>query len=166
MRGPEPEAPARAFLRFGREGGLRTLEAELWLPRPRAEVFPFFADAKNLEDITPPLLRFAILTPGPLAMAAGLRIDYRLRLIGIPLRWQSEITAWDPPVRFVDEQRRGPYRIWIHEHIFQERDGGTLVRDRVRYRAPGGRSIERLFVRPRLRGIFAYRSRRLLEIFA
>jgi ligand-binding SRPBCC domain-containing protein len=153
-------------IQFGRKGGLRTLDAELWVARPREEVFPFFADARNLEAITPPLVRFAILTPGPIEMRVGLRIDYQLRVRGLPLRWRSEITAWEPPIRFVDEQRRGPYRVWIHEHTFEERDGGTLALDRVRYAVPGGNLIERFFVRPQLRQIFAYRQTKLGEIFS
>lgn len=134
------------------------LEAALWLPRPRAEVFPFFADAFNLETITPPWLRFEVLTRPPLVMRVGLRIDYRLRVRGLPLRWQSEITAWEPPHRFVDEQRRGPYRLWRHEHTFEERDGGTLARDIVHYRVWGGSLIDRLFVRRDVAAIFRFRQ--------
>lgn len=129
-------------------------------------MFPFFADARNLEAITPPLIRFAILTPGPIEMRVGLRSDYRLRVRGLPLHWQSEITAWEPPNRLVDEQRRGPYRVWIHEHTFEERDGGTLARDRVRYAVPGGNLVERLFVRPQPRKIFAHRQTRLVEMIS
>jgi len=143
-------------------------EMEQWLPRLRAEVFPFFADAANLEAITPPWLQFRILTPPPLVMRPGLRIDYQLRIHGFPARWQSEITAWEPPARFVDEQRRGPYRWWRHEHLFEERDGGTLCRDRIEYAAPGGpfRSwIERLWVRPDIERIFAYRRETLARRF-
>ena len=82
------------------------------------------------------------------------------------MRWQGEITAWDPPKRFVDEQRRGPYRLWIHEHCFREKDGGTVVEDSVRYAALGGALINRLIVRPDLERIFDYRHRRLLNIFS
>lgn len=135
-----------------------TLTAELWLPQPRDLVFTFFADARNLEAITPPLLHFEIVTPSPIFMRVGARIDYRLRLHGIPLRWQSEITAWDPPLRFVDEQRRGPYRQWIHTHEFEERDGGTLCRDHVVYAVPGGRIINWLLVRRDVERIFTYRQ--------
>jgi ligand-binding SRPBCC domain-containing protein len=135
------------------------------LPRPIAEVFGFFADARNLQTLTPPWLHFEILTPGSIEMAKGTRIDYRLSLHGIPLRWTSDITAWEPLHRFVDEQVRGPYRVWIHEHTFEERPGGTLVRDDVRYAVLGGALINRLFVRPDLRKIFDYRHSRLREIF-
>lgn len=145
------------------------LATELWLPQPRDRVFPFFADARNLEELTPPWLRFEVLTPPPITMRTGLRIDYRLRLHGFPLRWQSEITAWEPPFRFVDEQRRGPYRVWHHEHRFEERDGGTLCIDIVHFRAPGGPLrpwIEKWFVRPDVERIFAYRTRRMRELFS
>lgn len=139
--------------------------SELWLPRPRDEVFPFFAAAANLEAITPPWLSFRILQSTPPAMGQGALIDYRLRIRGIPVRWRSEITAWEPPVRFVDEQRKGPYRAWVHEHRFEERDGGTLVFDRVRYAVPGGRLVDRLFVRRDIEAIFAYRRQQLLDRF-
>ncbi|MGD0349127.1 MAG: SRPBCC family protein [Verrucomicrobiota bacterium] len=118
--------------------GLFKLETELWLPRQRDELFQFFADAFNLETLTPPWPKFEVLTPRPIEMCVGLQIDYRLRLRGLPLRWRSEIAAWEPPGRFVDEQRRGPYRTWIHEHTFEERDGGTLARDVVQYDVIGG----------------------------
>jgi ligand-binding SRPBCC domain-containing protein len=88
-----------------------------------------------------------------------------LRLHGIPLRWQSEVTVWEPPYRFVDEQRRGPYRLWIHEHAFLQHHGGTLIRDQVQYAVPGGTLIDRFFVRPNLEKIFAYRQEKLQEIF-
>jgi ligand-binding SRPBCC domain-containing protein len=128
-------------------------------------LFPFFADAGNLETITPPTLSFSVLNPPPIVMQAGLLIDYKLRLRGLPLRWQSEITVWDPPNRFVDEQRKGPYRIWHHEHVFTEQNGGTLATDNVRYAVFGGAIIERLFVRRDLTKIFTYRQRKLAELF-
>lgn len=98
-------------------------------------------------------------------MKTGALIDYRLRLRGIPIRWQSEITAWDPPRRFVDEQRRGPYRRWIHEHTFVERRGGTLARDRLQYSAPGGSLVNFLFVARDLDRVFKFRTETLLRIF-
>ena len=142
-----------------------TLQTALWLPRPRDEVFCFFSDAHNLQAITPAWLQFRVLTSQPIEMKAGARIDYKFRVHGFPLRWQSEITKWEPPHLFVDEQRRGPYRQWIHEHRFEERDGGTLCTDNVRYAALGGRLIERLFVRRDVERIFAFRQRKMLEIF-
>jgi len=143
-----------------------TLDTELWLPKPREAVFTFFADAFGLERITPPSLRFEVLTPSPITMRAGLRVDYRLRLYGWPIRWQSEITTWEPPFRFVDEQRRGPYRTWIHEHVFVQRDGGTLVLDRVRYAVPFGALADRLFVRRALHRIFDFRRTTITAILS
>ena len=142
--------------------------SETWLPRPRSEVFPFFADARNLETITPSWLKFRVLTTDPLEMKVGLKIDYRLRARGLPLRWQSEITEWEPPNWFVDEQRRGPYRLWRHEHRFEDMGGGTLCIDMVRWAARGGpfrKLIERLWVRRDIDRIFEYRRKALAERF-
>jgi ligand-binding SRPBCC domain-containing protein len=144
---------------------LRTLISEVWLPQRREEVFEFFSRAENLETLTPPWLRFSILSPGPIEMKVGTRIRYRLRLRGIPVGWESEITAWDPPHRFVDEQRRGPYRQWIHEHRFLEHDGGTKIQDTVQYSVLGGALVERLFVTPDLNKIFEFRRQKIREIF-
>ena len=155
-----------AAIQFGRDGGAFTLTTEQWLPRPLPEVFAFFSEAGNLDTLTPPWLCFEILTPRPIEMKVGALIDYRLRIRGVPIRWQSEITAWQPPHRFVDEQRRGPYRVWHHEHTFVERDGDTLVGDRVRYAVFGGALVERLFVRRDITTIFAYRQKKLTELFA
>ncbi|MHC5004846.1 MAG: SRPBCC family protein [Planctomycetota bacterium] len=138
---------------------------EVTVPLPRAELFPFFADARNLERLTPRQLQFRILTAEPIEMAEGLLIDYRLRLRGLPVRWQSEITAWDPPHRFVDEQRRGPYRWWIHEHVFRDVPAGTVMRDEVRYGVPGGRLVHACFVRGELRRIFEHRNAVMQELF-
>ncbi len=142
-----------------------TLAAQVRLPAAPEDVFPYFADAHNLEALTPPHLRFHVLTPDPIVMREGLRIDYRLRLRGIPLRWQSEISAWDPPHRFVDTQIRGPYRWWVHEHTFVRDGDGTLARDRVDYGLIGGRCVNSIFVRGDLERIFRYRAARLLEVF-
>jgi ligand-binding SRPBCC domain-containing protein len=153
------------MIAFGKADGAFTLTSEQWLPRPLPEVFAFFADAGNLDALTPGWLRFEILTPRPIAMRVGALIDYRLRVRGLPIRWQSEISDWSPPHRFVDEQRRGPYRLWHHEHTFTAREDGTVVRDQIRYAVVGGELIERLFVRRDLEKIFAYRQRRLGELF-
>jgi len=134
------------------------------LPRPRERIFDFFSEARNLELITPPFLRFRVLTPEPIEMAVETTIDYRLRLRGVPFRWRSEITVWEPPTRFVDEQRRGPYRRWVHTHTFVEQEGATRIEDRVEYGVPGGRFVDRWFVRPEVERIFAYRRKRIEEL--
>lgn len=141
--------------------GAYQLRAEQWLPRPLDEVFSFFADAYRLQDLTPPFLHFQVLTPNPIAMFSGTKIDYRLRLHGIPIRWQSEISEWQPPIRFVDRQLRGPYRLWYHLHTFEEQDGGTLIRDVVDYAVTGGSLIHWLIVRRDLLRIFTYRRQQL-----
>lgn len=141
-------------------------EAELWLPRPRSEVFPFFSEARNLEELTPPWLNFEVLTPAPIVMKPGLLIDYRIKIHGIPIRWRTEIIAWEPPHRFVDTQLSGPYTLWHHTHTFTERDGGTLCRDEVRYRPRGGALMNWLFVRADVERIFAYRQERLRQRFS
>ena len=145
------------------------LDTSLWLPRRRDEVFRFFADARNLERITPPFIAFRIVGAPP-EMRAGARIDYRIGLRGLRLTWQSEISVWDPPLRFVDEQRRGPYASWEHTHLFHEQDGGTAITDSVRYTLRGPRfaagMINRLIVAPDLYRIFTYRHEALQEAFA
>jgi ligand-binding SRPBCC domain-containing protein len=142
------------------------LKVESFVPLGREEVFRFFAAAENLQQITPPELGFEIVTPLPLSIREGSLIDYRLRLFGLPFRWRTIISRWEPPVAFVDEQQSGPYRKWIHTHTFEERDGGTAVTDTVRYGLPlypiG--EIALPLIRLQLRRIFAYRSRRLEEL--
>lgn len=140
-------------------------KTELWLPVPREKVFPFFADARNLEQLTPPWLNFNVLTPGEIPMRAGAIIDYRLRIHGLPVRWQTEITGWNPPFSFCDEQRRGPYHRWSHTHTFVEKSGGTVCRDEVIYAVPGGALVNWLFVRRDVEKIFHYRASALQKYF-
>ena len=145
---------------------VRNFESQLWLPQSRDKVFAFFSDVQNLDSITPPWLHFRTAAPGSGEMRRGMVMDHRLRIHGFSLRWRSKITDWDPPERFVDEQIRGPYRLWIHEHRFEERDGGTVVHDHVRYAVPLDFFIHQLFIRPDIERIFAYREKKLREIFA
>jgi ligand-binding SRPBCC domain-containing protein len=138
--------------------------SDLWLPRPRDEVFQFFSNAANLETLTPPWLHFHIVTPH-VAIRSGTLIDYRLRLRGIPFTWQSKISSWEPPHRFVDEQRRGPYRRWVHTHTFAEERGGTRVGDTVEFEVPFERLVGWYVMRD-VRKIFAFRRQALLTRFA
>jgi hypothetical protein len=142
-----------------------TFHQSQWIARPIEDVFPFFANANNLEQITPPWLRFEMLNPN-VSMGRGALIDYKLRLHGIPLHWQSEIVEWDPPHRFVDVQRRGPYTLWIHEHRFEALDGGTRVHDSVQYAAPGGELVRKIMIGRDLDSIFNYRKAQLEKHFA
>ena len=145
---------------------IHEFRSEVWLPRCIDEVFGFFSDAANLDAITPPWLNFQVLTPAPVEMRVGALLDYKLRIRRFPFRWRSRITAWEPPHRFVDEQIRGPYRLWIHEHNFEVRDGGTLVRDHVRYAVPFDLLLHKLLVRRDVERIFAYRAESLQRRFA
>jgi ligand-binding SRPBCC domain-containing protein len=131
------------------------------------EVFPFFADARNLEALTPPLLHFHIITPN-VEMMPGALIDYSLRIRGVPVRWRTEITLGEPPHRFVDMQIRGPYRLWRHLHTFESKDGGTLCGDVVEYalpRVPGRGIVHKLLVRPDLERIFDFRAQVMQRTF-
>lgn len=150
-------------------GRIHRLERTEQIQRPLDAVFSFFADATNLEAITPRFLRFRILTPTPVEMRRGARIDYAMSLFGVPVRWRTRITEWDPGVRFVDEQEAGPYAVWRHTHEFVPRGDATLVRDVVEYAlplGPLGTLAHRLFVRRTLARIFDFRrdaTRRLLD---
>jgi ligand-binding SRPBCC domain-containing protein len=151
-----------------RHGDGYVLTARQFFDRPREEVFPFFADASNLSRITPKWIDFAILTPTPIKMRQGTVIDYRIRLFGVPMQWRTDIAVWEPPVRFVDTQLRGPYRYWIHEHTFEDHDGDTLMHDRVEFCSRGLRAIvplvHRLFVNGNVSRIFAYRNEALEKL--
>jgi ligand-binding SRPBCC domain-containing protein len=139
------------------------LTTRTWLPLPADRVFAFFSDAGNLDRLTPSWLRLRVETALPIAMGPGSFIDYKLRLHGLPLRWRTEITEWNPPHGFVDEQRRGPYRWWIHTHAFTDVDGGTEMTDIVDYQPRGGSLLHGLLVRPDLVRIFRYRHAALAD---
>lgn len=149
---------------------VHTLRREQRLPGPPADVFAFFGDARNLETITPPLLRFRVMNPDAIVMGAGTLIRYRLRVHRVPVGWLTAIREWDPPHRFADEQLRGPYALWHHTHTFEPHpDGGTLMRDTVRYALPLGSLGElarRLFVARDIEAIFDYRAERIRELIA
>ncbi len=144
---------------------IRNLTLEL----PRKEVFDFFADALNLERITPPELRFNVVTPQPITIRQGTLLDYNLRLYGFPMKWQSEISVWNPPHSFTDKAIKGPYKQWIHKHKFTELDENkTLIEDEVRYRLPlePVGDLAHWFVRRQLNHIFDFRQRAVADILA
>lgn len=155
-------------LRIERAGDGQRLTARQWVARPIDEVFDFFSQASNLQRLTPDFIGFEILTPQPIDMQVGTLIDYRIRVRGLSMRWRTRIAAWEPGVRFVDEQLKGPYRKWVHEHRFEPVDGGTLCHDTVDYRVPGwvlSPLVNRWMVEPDVRKIFAFRIARLAELF-
>jgi ligand-binding SRPBCC domain-containing protein len=145
--------------------GYYVLRREQRLPGTPEKVFPFFADAGNLEAITPPWLGFRVVTPRPVEMREGALIEYRLRLHGLPISWLTRIEEWVPSERFVDVQLSGPYRLWHHTHELEpygERE--TLMRDTVRYAVgfgPLGELAHRLLVRRDVEAIFDYRAERI-----
>jgi ligand-binding SRPBCC domain-containing protein len=148
---------------------IHRFEQEQYVEQPLDEVFAFFAEARNLQRITPQWLSFEVLTPEPIAMRVGTRIDYRLRLHGLPMRWTSRIEEWEPGRQFVDRQVRGPYGLWHHRHTFAEAGRGTVVRDEVHYGIPFGvlgDIAHSLFVRRDLRRIFAYRHQAVPRLLA
>ena len=143
------------------------LRCKLWVPHAPEQVFPFFADAGNLERLTPPWLSFQIHTPLPIQMEVGALIDYRITVRGLPLRWRTRIARWEPNVAFADEQLHGPYSVWHHTHTFTPQDGGTVLGDDVVMRPRGGpfASLLMRLIRPDVARIFRYRAKVMAEIF-
>jgi ligand-binding SRPBCC domain-containing protein len=140
-----------------------------WVPRQVESVFEFFSQARNLEAMTPPWLHFRIEGQPPEVLSRGTRLNYRLRVHGIPVRWQTQITDWSPPQRFEDVQEKGPYALWRHQHEFVPVHGGTLMLDRVRYELPAGglgRLIAGGIVRDDIEEIFAFRRGVAARTFA
>ena len=148
---------------------MRILETSLWLPQSPDEIFPFFADAKNLERITPPWLNFRILSQSTPQIQKGTIFEYKLKIKGFPVRWSSLIEDWQVNRSFVDTQLRGPYKLWHHTHTFESDRGGTRMLDRVKYELPLGKLGDFLagaYVRKDVEGIFAYRENIVREMFA
>lgn len=147
-------------------GRTRAFRTKLELPLARERLFPFFADAANLQVITPPELHFQLLTPQPIVMAEGTLIRYRLRLLGVPFDWLTRIRVWNPPQEFVDEQVEGPYRTWIHKHLFVETSEGTRMHDAVTYSLPfyPVGELAAPLVHLQVRRIFAFRARALRRV--
>jgi ligand-binding SRPBCC domain-containing protein len=146
-----------------------TLETETTIDSPLAKVFPFFESPENLARITPPSVGFRILTPLPIRMQTGAVIDYTVRVFGFRVHWRTLITDYTPGRQFVDQQIKGPYALWHHTHTFEERDGRTVMRDRVVYALPFGllgRMVHRLMVRRQVERIFKYREQVIQKIFS
>jgi ligand-binding SRPBCC domain-containing protein len=144
------------------------MESRMWLPKPRAEVFAFFADPANLVRISPPSLGPRLVGPPP-TMTAGATFDLALRWLGFPLRWRAFVREYDPPFRFLDVQVRGPYARWEHRHIFLAEAGGTTVEDRVVYRlplGPLGKLAHILLVHHQLQSMWRYRRHKTSELLA
>lgn len=150
------------------ELGHTTLRCEQWVSKPLDEVFTFFADAHNLERITPPFLRFSVRSMTTPAIQQGTKITYRLRLHGLPISWTSRVEEWEPPNGFTDVQIRGPFRLWRHRHEFIAERQGTRVRDTVHYRVPCARLLHILrlpWVDRDLEQIFRYRQQIIANLF-
>ena len=145
------------------------LEFEQFIDLPIDDVFSFFSKPENLSLITPARLKFDILTPTPLKMKEGQLVDYSLRIMYIiKLHWRTLITHYEKPYKFVDQQLKGPYTLWHHTHTFEEKDGGTLIRDELKYAIPFGilgRIVHALYVKYDIRSIFRYRQKILDDIF-
>ncbi len=144
------------------------LEKTTVIEKPLLYVFDFFSKAENLNKITPKEVYFKILTPSPIPMKKGTLIDYKIKLNGIPFIWKTEISEWNPPHKFADNQLVGPYKLWFHEHFFEEKDGHTIMTDRVTYLSKGwilAPFLHWLFVDKKVKQIFEYREIQLKEIF-
>lgn len=144
------------------------LEHHTTIPAPLSRVFPFFSRPENLAAITPPWLGFEIVSMPAGPISVGDRIEYTIRLFGIPMRWVTRITQYEPGVLFTDVQEKGPYRRWEHTHTFREIEGGVAMSDVVDYTLPFGIAglIGWPIVRLQLAAIFGYRERKIREIFA
>jgi ligand-binding SRPBCC domain-containing protein len=156
---------SRTPVQIGRQrDGTFRLTIAVLLADTIEHVFGFVADVDNLETVVPAWLGLRLLTPRPIDMGVGTRIDYRLRIHRVPVHWESEVTAWKPPRRFVYEQRRGPFSHWVHEHTIADHGAQTVARDDVHYAVLGGRLAHKLFVRRDLERLFLYRRAQLIRI--
>ena len=147
---------------------IHTLRSEQFVDRPIEEVFAFFSDAGNLQQITPDYLDFEILTPRPIEMRPGILLDYRLKWHGLPLRWRTKILQWNPPHGFIDLQLKGPYKLWHHTHTFTRENGGTIVGDTVNYElplGPLGEIAHAVMVKKDVATIFEFRRQQITRIF-
>lgn len=147
---------------------MRTLERESVIKAPIEQVFDFFSKAENLNIITPPQLKFDIITPLPIVIKEGTLIDYKIKISGLSFKWRTKIAEWEPHSRFVDIQLKGPYKMWVHEHTFTADGNKTIMKDKVNYISKGWflePLIQRFFVRKKVEDIFDYRQKKLSAIF-
>jgi uncharacterized protein len=168
VRVEEVDHPAMEAVNILSESGLTTLSCEQWVSGPLDEVFAFFADAHNLERITPPFLRFFVHSMTTPAIQQGTEITYRLRLHGLPISWTSRVEDWEPPYGFTDVQIRGPFRLWRHRHEFLAAQQGTRIRDTVHYRVPCAwlqRILRLSWVDRDVEQIFRYRQQVIADLF-
>lgn len=164
---PVNEAFATKLARRAKQP-VHALEGVWWTPYPIDQIFSFFEDAKNLEKITPPTLRFKVLSKLPNGICEGTKIWYCLLIHKLPCFWQSEIIRWQPGKEFTDIQRHGPYRYWHHRHWFEEKNGGTLLGDRVEFQLPLGKLGEKVLGKSVIKdvnSIFTYRNQIIEELF-
>jgi len=158
--------PAPEPLKFTeKENGCTHLHASQWIARPIDEVFRFFSQPENLQVLTPANMHFRMVDETPVEMHEGRELSYKLKVKGIPIKWTSKITLWDPPHCFSDIQTKGPYTSWDHTHTFERDGSGTRVIDDVTYESPGFRWMERLLVRPDIERIFQFRHYTLEHVF-
>ena len=145
------------------------IKTEQWVPQPLDKTFLFFKDAKNLEKLTPEFLKFKVLNQSTPEIKEGTKLNYRISLHGFPVGWQSKIIDWKPDKKFSDVQLKGPYSYWHHTHEFEEKNGGTLIRDRVLYKVPFGIPGDLVgggWVRKDLENIFTYRQKTIETLLA
>jgi uncharacterized protein (TIGR01777 family) len=150
------------------KAGVFWLTRKIWIPRSTDELWPFFSNEHNLEQITPPLLNFHVKSKSTSEIEKNTLIHYRLKLHGIPIRWTSRIAVWNPPHEFVDTQIKGPYSYWYHRHLFEPMGNGTLATDRVQYKLPMGAIgtyLASRFVRSDVEKIFDYRTTVIKKLF-
>jgi ligand-binding SRPBCC domain-containing protein len=156
--------PADSFYVTRRQQGVYEIVTRQRVAIPRDDAFRFFGDVANVARVMPPWLVVDMLSPPPVEIGEGARLDSLLRIFGVPVQWQSELTVWEPPHRFAYEQRRGPFRRWRHEHFFTASGRTTIVDDRAVYAVPGGRVVNDLLVERLLKAVFRHRARRLQEL--
>ena len=148
---------------------MKRLKQEQFLPITLDEAWHFFATPKNLNEVTPDDMVFEITSELPDTMYEGLLIQYRLKpMLNIPIEWCTEITHIREKEYFVDEQRKGPYNIWHHEHHFRAVSGGVMMTDLLHYDI--GKSVigwiaGRLFVDKKVKTIFEYRRKAMETLF-